>query len=630
MATQYRIELAGQPVLLLRPGSRELLRDGAAVELQPKVFDLLCHLVEHRARAVDKNELQDVIWAEQVVTEAAVSRAVMKARRALGDTAEAAGYIRTVHSRGFQFIAPVQSETIASEAAAVATAPDRAPPAPRRSWRWSAALLVLGLLAWAGWAIWQQSSRLDLPATGLARVAILPIDNRTGDTDQDWARIGLMNATGEVLSRAYGIDVIGSRQMLRLSEQLGEDPAQLQQTLWQRERASLLVEGELEARAGRLALNYTLTDAAGERRRRTLVADRVANLASGLASDIALQFDDARRGPAAEDEVANEAYLRGRVQALQGDLDGARALFQLATEQAPEAFWPPYEIALILREQGDNDGAIAALTKLRQQAQASGLQRGVIAALNAEAVVHQRRGDLDQARALFDQALPLAEANEDPAAAVPILTNLATLYRREDPEHARALLQRAIDLELARGLEPTGYAWNGLAQIDRAVGDEAQSEQHLRRAIEAFKRVGDERLATYPANGLARLRVDQGRFPEAIELAQAVLAQRQAIGEKRGEALTRQVLADAHLGAEQWADAAAQAEAALANPAIADEVDLQAELQLLLARCAQRLGNAAEAGEHWRQARALHGNNDEFAVLLDQVARELGLDAEQP
>ncbi|MCB1643678.1 MAG: hypothetical protein KDI37_18240, partial [Xanthomonadales bacterium] len=41
----------------LRPGSRELLRDGTPVALERRAFDVLLHLLRHRDRVVSKDEL---------------------------------------------------------------------------------------------------------------------------------------------------------------------------------------------------------------------------------------------------------------------------------------------------------------------------------------------------------------------------------------------------------------------------------------------------------------------------------------------------------------------------------------------------------------------------------------------
>ena len=42
--------------------TRQLLRDGAEVGLSPKAFQLLLLLVEHRSRAMSRDELQQQLW----------------------------------------------------------------------------------------------------------------------------------------------------------------------------------------------------------------------------------------------------------------------------------------------------------------------------------------------------------------------------------------------------------------------------------------------------------------------------------------------------------------------------------------------------------------------------------------
>ena len=80
---------------------REVLIDGTAVPVEPKALELLLYLIEHRDRAIGKDELQDEVWGT-IVTESALTRCVMKLRKALGpDAAEA---IRTVRGYGYRFV----------------------------------------------------------------------------------------------------------------------------------------------------------------------------------------------------------------------------------------------------------------------------------------------------------------------------------------------------------------------------------------------------------------------------------------------------------------------------------------------------------------------------------------------
>lgn len=100
----------------------ELRRRGQAVPLEPQAFDVLAYLVAHRDRVVPKEELMDAVWGGRFVSEAAVTSRIKQARRAVGDDGQAQRVIRTVHGRGYRFVAPVD------DAAGEPAAP--LPPAP--------------------------------------------------------------------------------------------------------------------------------------------------------------------------------------------------------------------------------------------------------------------------------------------------------------------------------------------------------------------------------------------------------------------------------------------------------------------------------------------------------------------
>ncbi|MGX1372709.1 hypothetical protein RKD19_008068 [Streptomyces canus] len=74
-------------------------RAGELVHVEPRAMDLLCHLVEHRDRAVPKTELLDEVWGDRFVSEAAITTALRTARMAVGDNGTRQEPIRTVHRR---------------------------------------------------------------------------------------------------------------------------------------------------------------------------------------------------------------------------------------------------------------------------------------------------------------------------------------------------------------------------------------------------------------------------------------------------------------------------------------------------------------------------------------------------
>lgn len=83
--------------------TREVRRDGVAVRLRPRVFDLLVALIEQRPRVVPRQELLRRVWGRTALSDSVLARAVMEARRAIGDSAAEPRLIVTTHSVGYRF-----------------------------------------------------------------------------------------------------------------------------------------------------------------------------------------------------------------------------------------------------------------------------------------------------------------------------------------------------------------------------------------------------------------------------------------------------------------------------------------------------------------------------------------------
>jgi hypothetical protein len=87
-----------------------LLRDGQEVHLSPKAFDLLNCLVENRARAMSRAELQQHVWPSTFVLDTNLATLVAEIRRALDDDAEDPRFVRTMHRFGYWFVGSVRKE----------------------------------------------------------------------------------------------------------------------------------------------------------------------------------------------------------------------------------------------------------------------------------------------------------------------------------------------------------------------------------------------------------------------------------------------------------------------------------------------------------------------------------------
>ncbi|MET0182602.1 MAG: winged helix-turn-helix domain-containing protein, partial [Caulobacterales bacterium] len=61
---------------VLDEAARDLTLRGRALDLQPKIFDLLAYFVRHAGRVIPKDELLDQLWPGVHVTEGSLQRAV--------------------------------------------------------------------------------------------------------------------------------------------------------------------------------------------------------------------------------------------------------------------------------------------------------------------------------------------------------------------------------------------------------------------------------------------------------------------------------------------------------------------------------------------------------------------------
>src|SRR5262249_46467470 len=85
-------------------------RDGEQVNVPPKAFQVLRHLMRRPKQLVTKQELMDAVWPDTHVIETVLNMAIRQLRQALGDDSKQARFIETVHRRGFRWIGPVAAD----------------------------------------------------------------------------------------------------------------------------------------------------------------------------------------------------------------------------------------------------------------------------------------------------------------------------------------------------------------------------------------------------------------------------------------------------------------------------------------------------------------------------------------
>ncbi|HSM10549.1 MAG TPA: winged helix-turn-helix domain-containing protein, partial [Lysobacter sp.] len=164
----------------------ELRRDGIAIALEPKAFDVLYQLLTHAGELLGRDQLLDAVWGHRHVSPGVLNRSIAQLRRALGDDADNPRYIQTAHALGYRFIAPVSVEPATAPASATAVAAN---------------------VQTAAEDSVQRAARPGATSPPAASVAILPFTDLSQAGDQDYFCDGLAEEILRALTRVPGLQV---------------------------------------------------------------------------------------------------------------------------------------------------------------------------------------------------------------------------------------------------------------------------------------------------------------------------------------------------------------------------------------------------------------------------------------
>ncbi|HVA88661.1 MAG TPA: winged helix-turn-helix domain-containing protein, partial [Chloroflexota bacterium] len=192
-----------------------LIADGTPVSLEPKALRLLLYLIQNRGRLVRKQELLNAVWADASVSESALTRAIGLLRKTLDDDSREPRFIETVPTAGFRFVAHVETTAAAEPASMEPLTPSPPGPRPSRSpgprsqFRLAAILIAcLALLAIA----WLLATRL--PSAPIRSLAVLPLNNLSGDPSQEYFADGMTDELITELARIPSLRVVSRTSVM--------------------------------------------------------------------------------------------------------------------------------------------------------------------------------------------------------------------------------------------------------------------------------------------------------------------------------------------------------------------------------------------------------------------------------
>jgi tetratricopeptide (TPR) repeat protein/TolB-like protein/tRNA A-37 threonylcarbamoyl transferase component Bud32 len=349
----------------------------------------------------------------------------------------------------------------------------------------------------------------------------------------------------------------------------------------------------------------------------------------------AAAFEEARRlfaGAGDRAGVARAVNSLGIVAWQRGDDLGGREPARRLYEEALAAFRDIGDrrgaaqslnnIAILLWQQGDLAGAKEIYGKVLAVYRETGNRRGLASSLSNLGMVQRAEGDLAAARRTHEEALNLRRAIGERQGEAVSLNNLAQVLSDEgDLTGARDLYGKAIGLFQEIGNQGSAAdALMNLGEVDWERG-EIESARHSFEAALAIKRKAADRAGTATAlAGLGDVHLDRGDLAAAARSYGESAELREALGKKAGAARARRGLAATALAADDPARAEPLARAAIVEAhsagAASDTAGVEADGELLLARCLLALGKPADARQALDRARDRAGRNPDRRFRL--------------
>jgi DNA-binding winged helix-turn-helix (wHTH) protein/Tfp pilus assembly protein PilF len=599
------------------PQARELWRDGQLQPVARRVFECLAYLIEHRERAVGRDELVAALWGRVDVADVLVSQLVARARKTIGDDAQAQRAIRTILGFGYRWVMPLDAMT-AEEARDVPAAPIAAtvqnerqipraiaavtPHKQARLWLFAFALVVVAAAAAGTWR-WRSTHSTELLRTTSTRaVIVLPFDV-SAMHDPGWLRLGAMDLIGERL-RAAGLAVPPSESVLvALHAQPGKTDEAAATAAANALGAALVVRGRAEQSNDGWRVELAATDAQGARH--TVVALRpLPTEAVRQAGDLllaALGHADAAADPANENDALDERLQRAQAAILANEFAAARAILEQADPADRNDPRLRYRLAQIDFHAGRLSEADATLRDLL--ADPNLLPGGLHAsALVARGMLAMRRGDCADAESFYAKGADLLENGDralDQGNALAGRGLARTCLRQYDAA--------ANDLGLARTRMTSAGDRLGLARVDNYLGlldadrnRMADALVDFREAAAAYERFGAIDALRAALSGQLQVQIDLLQHADALATSERLWALRERVPDI-GQRLAldadraRALLGVGHLQAAAQVLAAADAD--LAQPAQASYArDVHAERARLAALNGDHATVIAEAG----------------------------------
>jgi TolB-like protein/DNA-binding winged helix-turn-helix (wHTH) protein/Tfp pilus assembly protein PilF len=208
-----RVFRFGEFVVDTRTG--ELINAGRRTQLRDQPLQLLLALLERPGELIRREELTRRLWPADTFVDfdRGLNKAMNHLREALSDSADHPQFIETLPRKGYRFIAPVRSDAEDVEPAAdgVPTARSR-----RRVWLVIAAFFaaIVAIAIDVG-GVHRLSGGRPAAVPHIASLAVIPLENLSGDPEQEFFADGMTDALITDLAKMGSLRITSRTSVMR-------------------------------------------------------------------------------------------------------------------------------------------------------------------------------------------------------------------------------------------------------------------------------------------------------------------------------------------------------------------------------------------------------------------------------
>ena len=344
--------------------SGELRKNGRRLRLQEQPFQLLALLLERPGEVVTREEICRKLWQADTFVDFdhSLGTAINKIREALGDSADHPRFVETLPRRGYRFVGKIEGTNgapLAESRPAVLDAnvevglesSDKGinagnPSAVQegkqsRRLRFVLALAASSAILLAALVFFRRpaDSRAAARAANIQSIAVLPLENLSGNPAQEYFADGMTDELITELARTKGLRVISRTSVMQyknvhrplkdIARELGVDG---------------ILEGSVVDAGGRVRVTVQLVHAASDThvwaQSYTRDLSDLLLLQQELAENVAKEVHSAALPPKTSarriSPEAHDAYLRGRYNWFALNYETARESFEKAIQLQPD------------------------------------------------------------------------------------------------------------------------------------------------------------------------------------------------------------------------------------------------------------------------------------------------------